>query len=179
MNITLAQPNLLRNQSYINGQWVPADSGKTFAVTNPANGETIADLADCGADETTRAIEAADVALTTWRRKTAKERSLILRKWHQLILDNQEDLGKIMTLEQGKPLAEAKGEILYGASFIDWFADEARRIYGDVIPTFALLLNRQKEYVGVDLQQSHQAGFVLQLHALGPKGVSFHYHSDR
>ncbi|WP_425643049.1 NAD-dependent succinate-semialdehyde dehydrogenase [Marinomonas gallaica] len=137
MNITLAQPNLLRNQSYINGQWVPADSGKTFAVTNPANGETIADLADCGADETTRAIEAADVALTTWRRKTAKERSLILRKWHQLILDNQEDLGKIMTLEQGKPLAEAKGEILYGASFIDWFADEARRIYGDVIPTFA------------------------------------------
>ncbi|WP_417507433.1 NAD-dependent succinate-semialdehyde dehydrogenase [Marinomonas gallaica] len=137
MNITLAQPNLLRNQSYINGQWVPADSGKTFAVTNPANGETIADLADCGADETTHAIEAADVALTTWRRKTAKERSLILRKWHQLILDNQEDLGKIMTLEQGKPLAEAKGEILYGASFIDWFADEARRIYGDVIPTFA------------------------------------------
>ncbi|MCO4785723.1 NAD-dependent succinate-semialdehyde dehydrogenase [Marinomonas atlantica] len=137
MNMTLAQPNLLRNQSYINGQWVSADSGKTFAVTNPANGETIADLADCGADETTRAIDAADAALKSWQRKTAKERSLILRKWHQLILDNQDDLGKLMTLEQGKPLAEAKGEILYGASFIDWFADEARRIYGDVIPTFA------------------------------------------
>ena len=137
MDVSLAQPNLLRRQSYINGQWVNADTNKTFAVTNPADGETIAELADCGANETTRAIEAADEALKSWRKKTAKERSAILRKWYQLILDNQDDLAKIMTLEQGKPVKEAKGEIQYGASFIDWFADEARRINGDVIPTFA------------------------------------------
>ncbi|WP_417553231.1 NAD-dependent succinate-semialdehyde dehydrogenase [Marinomonas fungiae] len=137
MDVSLAQPNLLRRQSYINGQRVNADTNKTFAVTNPADGETIAELADCGANETTRAIEAADEALKSWRKKTAKERSAILRKWYQLILDNQDDLAKIMTLEQGKPVKEAKGEIQYGASFIDWFADEARRINGDVIPTFA------------------------------------------
>ncbi|CUB03703.1 NAD-dependent succinate-semialdehyde dehydrogenase [Marinomonas fungiae] len=137
MDVSLAQPNLLRRQSYINGQWVNADTNKTFAVTNPADGETIAELADCGANETTRAIEAADETLKSWRKKTAKERSAILRKWYQLILDNQDDLAKIMTLEQGKPVKEAKGEIQYGASFIDWFADEARRINGDVIPTFA------------------------------------------
>lgn len=137
MDVTLTQPNLLRHQSYINGQWVDADSGKSFAVTNPVNGETVVNIADCGADETNRAIAAADDALKTWRKKTAKERSIVLRKWYQLILDNQEDLAKIMTLEQGKPVKEAQGEVLYGASFIDWFADEARRINGDVIPTFA------------------------------------------
>ncbi|ADZ89353.1 NAD-dependent succinate-semialdehyde dehydrogenase [Marinomonas mediterranea] len=137
MQVTLSQPNLLKNQSYVNGEWVSADSGKTYAITNPSNGEHIIDIADLGADDTTRAVEAAEKALKGWQALTAKERSTALRRWNQLILDNQEDLGKLMTLEQGKPLAEAKGEVGYGASFIDWFADEARRLNGDVIPTFA------------------------------------------
>ncbi|WP_417507387.1 NAD-dependent succinate-semialdehyde dehydrogenase [Marinomonas gallaica] len=137
MQVTLAQPNLLKSQSFVNGEWVAADSGKTFAVINPATGEHIVDVADVAADETTRAVEAANAAQKAWQGKTAKERAMLLRKWNQLILDNQEDLAKLMTLEQGKPFAEAKGEVLYGASFIDWFADEARRLYGEVIPSFA------------------------------------------
>ncbi|TDO97384.1 NAD-dependent succinate-semialdehyde dehydrogenase [Marinomonas balearica] len=137
MQVTLSQPNLLKSQSYIDGKWISADSGNTYAITNPSNGEHIIDVADLGADETTRAVEAANKALKGWQALTAKERSAALRRWNQLILDNQEDLGKLMTLEQGKPLAEAKGEVAYGASFIDWFADEARRLNGDVIPTFA------------------------------------------
>lgn len=137
MTAILSQPSLLKRHSYIGGEWVAAKSGKTFAITNPANGEHIIDVADLGAEETTLAVEAAEKAQKEWQGRTAKERALILRRWNQLILDNQDDLATLMTLEQGKPFAEAKGEVAYGASFIDWFADEARRLNGDVIPTFA------------------------------------------
>ncbi|MVW85808.1 NAD-dependent succinate-semialdehyde dehydrogenase [Pseudomonas sp. PB101] len=125
---------LLREQAYINGQWIEADDSNRFAVTNPANGETIAEVSSLGQAETARAIAAAQAALPAWRGKTAKERSNILRKWFDLIMANQEDLARLLSLEQGKPLAESRGEIAYGASFIEWFAEEAKRIYGDVIP---------------------------------------------
>jgi succinate-semialdehyde dehydrogenase / glutarate-semialdehyde dehydrogenase len=137
MKAILSQPSLLKSHSYIGGEWVAAKSGKTFAITNPANGKHIIDVADLGADETTQAVEAAEKAQKEWQNRTAKERATLLRRWNQLILDNQDDLATLMTLEQGKPFAEAKGEVAYGASFIDWFADEARRLNGDVIPTFA------------------------------------------
>lgn len=137
MQVQLTQASLLKSHSYINGEWVAAQSGNTFAITNPSNGEHLIDVADLGADETTAAVEAANKALKGWQALTAKERATLLRRWNQLILDNQDDLAKLMTLEQGKPLAESKGEVAYGASFIDWFADEARRLNGDVIPTFA------------------------------------------
>jgi succinate-semialdehyde dehydrogenase/glutarate-semialdehyde dehydrogenase len=137
MKSQLSQSSLLKHQSYIDGKWTDAKSGQTFSVTNPANGEHIIDVADSGAEETTLAVEAAERAHKGWQALTAKERATLLRRWNQLILDNQEDLAILMTLEQGKPLAEARGEVAYGASFIDWFADEARRLYGDVIPTFA------------------------------------------
>jgi len=135
--INLNNQSLFKQQCYVAGEWVNAQSGKTFAVTNPANGAFLTQVADLGANDTQAAVEAAENALASWQDKTAKERALLLRRWNQLILDNQDDLAMLMTLEQGKPLAEAKGEVLYGASFIDWFADEARRIYGDTIPTFA------------------------------------------
>ncbi|WP_426139499.1 NAD-dependent succinate-semialdehyde dehydrogenase [Pseudomonas sp. DWP3-1-2] len=125
---------LLREQAYINGQWVDADDGTRFPVTNPADGETIAQVSALGQAETARAIAAAQAALPAWRGKTAKERSNLLRKWFDLIMANQEDLARLLSLEQGKPLAESRGEIAYGASFIEWFAEEAKRIYGDVIP---------------------------------------------
>ena len=137
MKAVLSQPSLLKSHSYIGGEWVDAKSGKTFAITNPANGEHLIDVADLGAEETTNAVEAAEKAQKEWQGRTAKERATLLRRWNQLILDNQDDLATLMTLEQGKPFAEAKGEVAYGASFIDWFADEARRLNGDVIPTFA------------------------------------------
>jgi succinate-semialdehyde dehydrogenase / glutarate-semialdehyde dehydrogenase len=130
----LNDPKLFRQQAYINGQWVNADSGETVNVTNPSNGEVIGTIPNCGPGETRRAIEAANAAWGAWRKKTAKERADILRRWNDLMLANADDLAKIMTLEQGKPFLEAKGEIAYGASFIDWFAEEGRRIYGDVIP---------------------------------------------
>lgn len=135
--INLANQSLFKQESYVNGQWVSAQSGKSFAVTNPANGAFLTEVADLGASDTEDAVTAAEAALKPWQAQTAKERATLLRRWNQLILDNQEDLALLMTLEQGKPLAEAKGEVAYGASFIDWFADEARRIYGDTIPTFA------------------------------------------
>ena len=125
---------LLREQAYVNGQWIEADDGTRFAVTNPADGETIAQVSSLGQAETTRAIAAAQAALPTWRGKTAKERSNILRTWFELIMANQEDLARLLSWEQGKPLAESRGEIAYGASFIEWFAEEAKRVYGDVIP---------------------------------------------
>ncbi|MCP5009144.1 MAG: aldehyde dehydrogenase family protein, partial [Aestuariibacter sp.] len=109
--------------------------GKSFAVTNPASGETVGIVPDMGAVETNRAIDAADKAWPLWRDKTAKARATILRNWFDLIMQNQDDLGHLMTAEQGKPLAEAKGEVAYGASFIEWFGEEAKRIYGDVIPS--------------------------------------------
>jgi succinate-semialdehyde dehydrogenase/glutarate-semialdehyde dehydrogenase len=130
----LSARNLLEGRSYVNGEWVNADSGKTFAVTNPANGEEIIKCADLGQAETARAIDAAYAAQPAWAAKTAKERSAILRRWFDLIVENADDLASLLTAEQGKPLAEAKGEIMYGASFIEWFAEEGKRIYGDTIP---------------------------------------------
>jgi len=134
MSIKLSDQALLRTQAYINGQWVDADNGATLAITNPANGEVIAEVARCGTAETRRAIEAADAALPTWRAKTAKERAAYLRKWFNLMMEAQEDLAIILTAEQGKPLAEARGEIAYGANYIEWFSEEGKRIYGDTIP---------------------------------------------
>jgi len=130
----LTENRLLRQQCFINGQWVDADSGATFAVTNPATGADLARVPDMRVDETRRAIEAANAAWPAWRAMTAKQRAGILREWFNLIMAHQEDLAVLMTAEQGKPLAEAKGEIAYGASFIEWFAEEGKRIYGDVIP---------------------------------------------
>ena len=129
--------DLLRRQAYIDGTWVGADSGKSFKVTNPADGSLIAEVPDMGKAETKRAIAAAQAAWPAWAALTAKQRGAILRKWYDLILQNQDDLGALMTLEQGKPLAEAKGEVAYGASFVEWFAEEGRRIYGDTIPGHA------------------------------------------
>ncbi|WP_340118356.1 NADP-dependent succinate-semialdehyde dehydrogenase [Pelagibius sp. 7325] len=130
----LSDPKLFREQCYIDGGWADADSGKAIEVTNPATGEVLGTVPNMGAAETRRAIEAAEKAWPAWRSLLAKERATILRKWFNLILENQEDLARLMTLEQGKPLAEAKGEVVYGASFIEWFAEEAKRIYGDTIP---------------------------------------------
>ncbi|MCP1617740.1 succinate semialdehyde dehydrogenase [Pseudomonas sp. SLBN-26] len=132
--MTLDDLNLLREQAYVNGQWIEADDDARFAVTNPANGELIAEVASLGRVETARAIDAAQAALPAWRTRTAKERSTILRRWYELIMANQEDLARLLSWEQGKPLAESRGEIAYGASFIEWFAEEAKRVYGDVIP---------------------------------------------
>jgi len=130
----LKDPSLLRQQCYIDGKWVDADDRKTLAVHNPADGQQIGTVPGMGAAETRRAIEAANAAWPAWRARTAKERSNILRKWFELMMANQEDLAVIMTVEQGKPLTESRGEIAYGASFIEWFAEEGRRIYGDTIP---------------------------------------------
>jgi len=134
MSIQLTDQALLKTRAYINGQWVDADSGQTVAVTNPANGEVIAEVAKCSTAETRRAIEAAAAAFVEWRQRSAKERAACLRKWFNLMMEAQEDLAMIMTMEQGKPLAESRGEIAYGASYIEWFAEEAKRIYGDTIP---------------------------------------------
>lgn len=134
MALALNDAGLLRTSAYINGQWVSADSGDTLAITNPATGETIADVARCGTAETRRAIEAAEAAQRHWKDRTAKERAALLRNWFNLMMENQDDLAVILTAEQGKPLAEAKGEIAYGANYVEWFAEEAKRVYGDTIP---------------------------------------------
>ena len=131
----ISDKSLLKTQAYVDGQWIKADSGETFAVLNPANGETVAEIAKCGTAETRRAIEAAEKAQISWRKKPAKERAAILRKWFNLMMEAQEDLAQILTAEQGKPLAEARGEVAYGASYIEWFAEESKRIYGDTIPS--------------------------------------------
>lgn len=131
--LQLKDPSLLRHQAYINGVWCDADDGKTLAVTNPATGEQIGTIAYMGAPETKRAIDAAQAAWPAWRKKTSKERASILRKWSDLMLANVEDLGLIMTSEQGKPLSEAKGEVTFAASFLEWFGEEAKRICGDVM----------------------------------------------
>ncbi|HDU3625786.1 TPA: NADP-dependent succinate-semialdehyde dehydrogenase [Klebsiella pneumoniae] len=125
---------LFRQQALIDGQWRDAPNGDVIAVTNPANGEQLGSVPKMGADETREAIEAANRSLPAWRALTAKERANILRRWFDLMMENQDDLARLMTLEQGKPLAEAKGEISYAASFIEWFAEEGKRIYGDTIP---------------------------------------------
>jgi succinate-semialdehyde dehydrogenase/glutarate-semialdehyde dehydrogenase len=133
--MNLKDPGLLKNQCYIDGQWVSADSGATRAVRNPATAETVSTVPNAGAAETRRAIEAASRAFPAWRAKTADERARILRRWYELMLTHQEDLASLMTSEQGKPLTESRGEIIYAASFIEWFAEEARRLYGDTIPS--------------------------------------------
>jgi succinate-semialdehyde dehydrogenase/glutarate-semialdehyde dehydrogenase len=144
---SLSDPDLLRTQAYINGEWVDADDGATFPVYNPATGEVIADMADVGAAETRRAIEAAEVARHDWAAKSPHERSAVLRKWNDLLIENVEDLAVIMTIEQGKVLAESRGETLYSASFIEWFAEEAKRIDG------AVLAQPQTDRRGVVIRQ--------------------------
>ena len=130
----LKDPELLRFQCWIDGRWVDADSGRTVEVRNPADNTPLATVPLMGAAETRRAIEAAERAWPAWRAKTAKERAQVLRAWHDLMMANKEDLARIMTAEQGKPLAEARGEVAYAAAFIEWFAEEGKRIYGDTIP---------------------------------------------
>ncbi|MGE5640154.1 MAG: aldehyde dehydrogenase family protein, partial [Clostridia bacterium] len=131
--LSLKDPKLFRQQCYVDGEWL---GGKqSFPVDNPATGSRLGSVPDLGVAETRRAIEAAERAWPAWRDKTAKERSALLRKWFELMMSCQEDLAQILTAEQGKPLAEARGEIAYGASFIEWFAEEAKRAYGDVIPS--------------------------------------------
>ena len=132
--LPLKDPTLFRQANYLNGKWVEADNGQTIVVKNPATGEAVGEVPNMGTAETSRAIEAANAAYPAWRAMLAKERGAILRKLSDLMLANADDLAVIMTAEQGKPLAESKGEIVYAASFIDWFADEAKRIYGDTIP---------------------------------------------
>ncbi|WP_432261367.1 NADP-dependent succinate-semialdehyde dehydrogenase [Cupriavidus sp. TMH.W2] len=133
--LALSEPALFRQQAYINGEWQAAASGETFEVRNPATGALIGTVPALGAAETRRAIDAANAAWPAWRQRTARERAAILRKWHDLMLAHADDLALILTTEQGKPLAEAKGEIAYAASFIEWFAEEGKRVYGDTMPT--------------------------------------------
>ena len=132
--MTVAERPLLRRQGYVAGQWIDAESGKSFAVTNPATGKLVAMVADLGLAETQRAIDAAAAAQPAWAALPAKERAALLRRWFELILAHREELAALMTAEQGKPLAEARNEITYGAAFIEWFAEEGKRVYGDVIP---------------------------------------------
>ena len=131
---TLSDASLARSLAWIDGEWTAADDGTTFAVDNPATGESIADVANCGQAETARAIAAAEAALPSWRAKSAKERAAILRRWFDLCMANQEDLAQLLTAEMGKPLAESRTEIAYGSSYIEWFAEEAKRVYGDTLP---------------------------------------------
>ena len=132
---SLTDEGLFRQQAYVDGLWVEADSGATIEVSNPASGELLGTVPCLGSAETARAIEAAERAWPAWRGKTGKERSDLLRRWFELILENRQDLAVLMTLEQGKPLAESRGEIVYGAGFVEWFAEEAKRVYGDTIPS--------------------------------------------
>lgn len=134
MSLSLSDTALFRTECYINGQWCSAKSGAKLAIKNPATGEVIAEVAKVGAEETRRAIVAAETAMGDWRKVPAKQRASILRNWFNLVMENQEDLARIMTTEQGKTLAESRGEVAYGASYIEWFAEQAKRIDGDVIP---------------------------------------------
>lgn len=135
MMIKLRDPNLLRQACYIDGRWLPANGGATTPVRNPATNEVLGSVPNMGTAETRLAIEAAAKAFAGWAARTAKDRAVLLRRWFELMLANQEDLAVLMTAEQGKPLAESKSEIAYAASFIEWFAEEGRRVYGDVIPS--------------------------------------------
>ena len=149
--MNIKDQSLFRQQCYIDGQWVDADSGETLEVNNPSSGSGIGTVPKMGAAETERAVDAAELAFQSWRHRTAKERAAILRKLADLMMENQEDLAALMTIEQGKPLAESRGEVVYAASFFEWFAEEGKRLYGDVIPTH--LADRRiiviKEPVGV------------------------------
>jgi succinate-semialdehyde dehydrogenase/glutarate-semialdehyde dehydrogenase len=133
--LTLNDPSLLKRQLFINGEWVDGDSGNTFSIVNPATGDEICQLASAGKNETRYAIKCAENTIQNWQQLRAKERAVLLKKWYELVHKNIDDLATILTAEQGKPIAEAKGEILYGASYIEWFAEEAKRIYGDIIPS--------------------------------------------
>ncbi|OJH45491.1 NAD-dependent succinate-semialdehyde dehydrogenase [Paracoccus sp. SM22M-07] len=130
----LKDPSLLETRAYVAGEWMDAPDGATFDVKNPARGDVIAKVADMGRAQVSRAIDAAEAAMKDWAARPAKERAQVMRKWYDLMMQNQNDLGTIMTAEQGKPLAEAKGEVAYGASFIEWFGEEAKRVYGETIP---------------------------------------------
>ncbi len=134
VSLQMKDKKLLRSQAYINGAWVAADGGATLTVRNPATGQPVANVPRMGAAETRRAIAAADAALPAWRARTGKDRAAILRRWADLMMQHRQDLAVIMTSEQGKPLAESQGEIAYAASFIEWFGEEAKRVYGDTIP---------------------------------------------
>ena len=131
----LQDPTLLRTQAYVGGEWIDADSGATFDVTDPATGDVVASVADLGVDETRRAVDLAEVAQKAWAARTAKDRGTVLRRWYELFLEHKEDLALIMTSEMGKPIGESRGEVVYAANFIDWFAEEGKRAYGEVIPT--------------------------------------------
>src|SRR5690554_1687911 len=135
--LSLTRPDLLRQQCYIDGVWLDADSRERIAVLNPANGAQLGTIPKMGVAETRRAIEAANAAWPAWRSKTAKERAVILRRWFELMQAHVDDLARILTVEQGKPLAEARGEIAYAASYLEWYAEEGKRAYGDTIPTNA------------------------------------------
>jgi len=132
--VQLKNSGLFKQQVFIDGQWLEAEQNKSFAVINPATGKTIAHVPSVSEQQVVKAVEAADQALQSWKQTTAKERSILLKKWYQLMIEHQEDLAIILSTEQGKPMTESRGEILYGASFIEWFAEEAKRTYGDVIP---------------------------------------------
>ena len=136
-SIGMKDAALFRQQVYIDGKWSDADSGETTEITNPSTGEVLGTVPNCGAAEAKRAIEAANAAWPMWRSKTAKERAVIMRRWYELMMENQEDLARLMTAEQGKPLSESRGEISYAASFIEWFGEEGKRLYGDTIPAHA------------------------------------------
>ncbi len=135
--MNLKDTQLLRTHCFVDGQWIAADGGRVVVVTDPANGRLLAQVPDCGAAETQRAIAAADTAWPAWRAKTAKERAALLRRWYELIVSAADDLAQMITAECGKPLAEAKGEVAYGAAFVEWFAEEGKRAYGETIPTTA------------------------------------------
>ncbi|MFC0341866.1 NAD-dependent succinate-semialdehyde dehydrogenase [Paracoccus niistensis] len=134
LKMLLKDPSLLETRAFVAGEWVDADDGKTFEVKNPARGDVIARVADLSRAEVKRAIEAAQAAMKDWAARTAKDRAKVMRRWFELMMENQDDLGTILTAEQGKPLPEARGEIAYGASFIEWFGEEAKRVYGETIP---------------------------------------------
>ena len=132
--VTLKDPRLFRESCYIDGAWVSSPTGATIHVDNPATGEILGTVPKLGAGETRAAIGAANAAFPAWAKKTGKERAAVLRRWFDLMMENQDDLARLMTLEQGKPLAESKGEVAYAAAFLEWFGEEAKRIYGDTIP---------------------------------------------
>ena len=156
----LKNSSLLREEAYISGKWCTADSGQRFEVTNPATGEVIAHVADLGVAEFKAAFETAQVAQKEWAEATGKERAGVLRRLFELVMANQEDLAKILTAEVGKPLAEARGEIAYGASYIEWFGEEAKRIYGDTIPGY----QRDKRLLGTEAtRRSSSSNCVLEL----------------
>ncbi|WP_158940807.1 NADP-dependent succinate-semialdehyde dehydrogenase [Burkholderia sp. S171] len=150
-SMQLKDPALLRHDAFIDGEWQGADNASTFEVIDPANGQSLGNVPNMGAAETRRAIDAANTAWPLWRKKTAKERAAILRRWYELMLENADDLAMILTREQGKPLAEARGEIVYAASFIEWFAEEGKRVAGDTLasPVADKRIVVTKEPIGV------------------------------